>query len=282
MVVSKLDPSISFLERNNIESSDENFSSPIYTMEIGDITVECVVGQIQTLPYSNKIVYCPIYLIYQSDKYSKSPSIIGKIGVYEMLSDTILQYRGENGNINVEALDEPLLFSFVDDNYLRSYQLHKDDWIKQTITFVDVEEKDKPNIEWSRKDTSYDSIYDALYTVHKDNFKSSSHIKEQLKQQELKELQLCKEYIENNSLSIQNKKNYIHKANDIVKRIHNIRKDNVIPLIPSISTLLKKEIYILEKGVDHDEIKVYESKPIIILYKEYNTYYIVYHKGYNK
>ena len=56
MVVSKLDSSISFLERKDIESSDEDFLSPIYSMEIDDITVECVVGQIQTLPYSNKVV----------------------------------------------------------------------------------------------------------------------------------------------------------------------------------------------------------------------------------
>lgn len=281
MVVSKLDSSISFLERKDIESSDEDFLSPIYSMEIDDITVECVVGQIQTLPYSNKVVYCPIYLIYKNST-SNTPTIIGKIGVYEMLADDILQYRGDNGNVNIDAMDEPLLFSFVDYDYLKKYQVNKDDWITNTITFVDVDDEKKPHIEWSRQDENYTSIYDALRIVNKDYYKNGIQIKKEMKKQQLAELQKYKEYIEDTTISYEERKTYIEKAKQIVEIIKNIKEDTISPIVLlSLSTLLKTQIFVLEKGVDHDKIEVYEDKPVIILYKEYNHYYIVYHKGYN-
>ncbi len=109
MVRSKLVESINFQELKAIDDSDtkeNNYKAPLYEATVLGINTIISIGQIKNTFVSQNIVYYPIYLI-------KKNKVISQIGVYEMFQDTVPSLMDDEGDIDLERVPLPLLYSFV-------------------------------------------------------------------------------------------------------------------------------------------------------------------------
>jgi hypothetical protein len=111
MVSSKLNDSINYKENRTIEDGDLGASSVVYEMEIEDRTIKFVLGK-QKYTYSGKnVLYYPIYLLNEN-------RIKAQIGVFELKSNQALNILDEDGDVDLNVLEEPLLYGFVTTAFL--------------------------------------------------------------------------------------------------------------------------------------------------------------------
>lgn len=111
MVSSKLNDAINYKENRAIEDGDMGSSSVIYEMEIEDRPVKFVLGK-QKYTYAGKnVLYYPIYLLNET-------RIKAQIGVFELNANRALNILDEDGDVDLNVLEEPLLYSFVNSAFL--------------------------------------------------------------------------------------------------------------------------------------------------------------------
>lgn len=107
MVKSILDPTINYPETKNIDKEDKNYDSQLYEITLFENKeVNIVLGQPKYTFVDKKIVYYPIYLVI-NDKVSL------QIGLYEIPSSDIPKVLDAEGDIDLELLNEPLLYAFT-------------------------------------------------------------------------------------------------------------------------------------------------------------------------
>ena len=106
MVKSILDPTINYPETKNIDKEDKNYDSQVYEITLFSIEINIVLGQPKYTFVDKKIVYYPIYLVI-NDKVSL------QIGLYEIPSSDIPKVLDAEGDIDLELLNEPLLYAFT-------------------------------------------------------------------------------------------------------------------------------------------------------------------------
>jgi predicted NAD-dependent protein-ADP-ribosyltransferase YbiA (DUF1768 family) len=128
MVSSKLNDAINYKENRAIEDGDFGSSSVVYEMEIEERPVKFVLGK-QKYTYSGKnVLYYPIYLLNET-------RIKAQIGVFELQANKALNILDEDGDVDLNMLEEPLIYSFVNASFL-------DKALKPKI--VPVKEIEKP------------------------------------------------------------------------------------------------------------------------------------------
>uniref|UniRef100_A0A6C0HIE0 OTU domain-containing protein n=1 Tax=viral metagenome TaxID=1070528 RepID=A0A6C0HIE0_9ZZZZ len=111
MVSSKLNDSINYKENRTIEDGDLGASSVVYEMEIEDRAINFVLGK-QKYTYAGKnVLYYPIYLLNEN-------RIKAQIGVFELKSNQALNILDDDGDVDLNVLEEPLLYSFVTSAFL--------------------------------------------------------------------------------------------------------------------------------------------------------------------
>jgi len=106
MVSSKLNDEINYKENRNIEEDDMGASSIIYEMDIEDHPVRFVLGKQKYTFASKNVLYYPMYLLNED-------RIKAQIGVVELPANRALNILDEDGDIDLNALDDPLLYSFI-------------------------------------------------------------------------------------------------------------------------------------------------------------------------
>ena len=107
MVKSILDPTINYSETKSIDKEDKNYDSQMYEITLFENKeINIVLGQPKYTFVDKKIVYYPIYLVI-NDKVSM------QIGLYEIPSSDIPKIIDADGDIDLELLNEPLLYSFT-------------------------------------------------------------------------------------------------------------------------------------------------------------------------
>jgi len=106
MVKSMLDDSIEYTETRDKDSDDLGLNSNVYETTLYDIPVNFVLGNPKFTYLDNKIIYYPIYLVQKEE-------IVAQIGVYEVLSDEEKNKYDEDGDIDLNKLDDPLLYAFT-------------------------------------------------------------------------------------------------------------------------------------------------------------------------
>jgi predicted NAD-dependent protein-ADP-ribosyltransferase YbiA (DUF1768 family) len=119
MVLSKLDNNISYPELKSVDSGDIKMEANLYQIEIKDTDVIIAVGNAKNTFEEKNILYFPIYLVKYNNK-------VIQIGVYEIKASDYPVFMDENNNIDVEKLDEPLLYSFVTKSFLTKLRLEPD------------------------------------------------------------------------------------------------------------------------------------------------------------
>ncbi|NDA90547.1 MAG: hypothetical protein EBY20_06555, partial [Alphaproteobacteria bacterium] len=116
MVLSKLDKGTSYPELKSVDSDDFKKEANLYEIEIKDIDVIIAVGSSKKNYEERNITYFPIYLVKTNNK-------VVQIGVYELFTTDLLNYMDEDGNLEVEKLDDPLIYTFVTKKMLENLRL---------------------------------------------------------------------------------------------------------------------------------------------------------------
>lgn len=266
MVVSRIIPSITFPELSSFYPSDKHTTFTIYEYTLGDIIFEVAIGSIQSLSHTHSIVFVPIYLIHNDE-------FVSTIGVYEMQVDKILEYQNNKGDIDIELLHEPLLYSFVTEDYLKEYQLHPDYWLK------DVIHSDTNPIHLDRS-IYYYNIYDTIASASNDI--TGKDIKDFLKIIYKDIIAENKKNITSEELEYIDKIDYIHDTKQCLSDIQEINNNAYNDRIIENLQKYYGRIIILNEKNKMDYIngeKIYninEGDHKIIIYKDKKLYYPLY------
>ena len=142
MVLSKLDSDVSYPELKSVDSGDLKMEANLYQLEIKDIDVIIAVGNSKNTYEDKNILYFPIYLVKYNNKVIQT-------GVYEIKASDYLSYLDEYNNLDIEKMEEPLIYSFVTEEFLNKIRLepevplHKINKEEDEITESEEEEKEE-------------------------------------------------------------------------------------------------------------------------------------------
>ena len=133
MVLSKLDNNISYPELKSVDYGDIKMEATLYQIEIKGVDVIIAVGNGKNTFEEKNIIYFPIYLVKYNNK-------VIQIGVYEIKASDYIIYMDNDNDVNVEKMDEPLLYSFVTKDFLNKLRLEPDVPIQRNQNDNEVEE----------------------------------------------------------------------------------------------------------------------------------------------
>ena len=117
MVLSRLNSTIEYTDKKNIEDIDKNINVQLYEIEVSPHTIMIAIGKYNK---NKNIIFLPIYLFY-NDKF------VSQIGVFEYKitkeneKERDYGLLDKNGNIVINKVDHPLFYSFVTNDFLSKY-----------------------------------------------------------------------------------------------------------------------------------------------------------------
>lgn len=107
MVNSVLNSNINYPEIKYLDPEDKKYDASMYSitvLNINDIII--ALGQAKYDFIDDNIIYFPIYLV-------KNDRVNTQIGVYEIMANELINITDEDNDIELERINEPLLYSFV-------------------------------------------------------------------------------------------------------------------------------------------------------------------------
>jgi len=116
MVLSKLDSDISYPELKSVDPGDLKIEADLYQLEIKDVDIIVAIGNSKNTYEDKNVLYFPIYLVKHNNK-------VIQIGVYEIRASNYLSYLDKYNNLDIEKMDEPLIYSFVTKEFLNKMRL---------------------------------------------------------------------------------------------------------------------------------------------------------------
>ena len=140
MVVSKINTKVNYVEQKSIDLEDVGHQSTLYVMEIYDIPVIIVLGKPKYTFSSKDVIFYPIYVV--ADNKIKS-----QIGVFETKSSKTIQLLDDEGDIDIDKLGEPLLYSFVNKKYIQKANSNPDKYIQAEEEFIQKPREELEEVE---------------------------------------------------------------------------------------------------------------------------------------
>jgi predicted NAD-dependent protein-ADP-ribosyltransferase YbiA (DUF1768 family) len=149
MVLSKLDNDVSYPELKSVDSGDFKTEANLYQLEIKDIDIIIAVGNSKNTYEDKNILYFPIYLVKYNNK-------VIQIGVYEIKASDYLSYLDKYNNLDIEKMNDPLIYSFATKEFLNKmrlepevplHRIHKDETESEREDDEEEEEEEEKIIE---------------------------------------------------------------------------------------------------------------------------------------
>jgi hypothetical protein len=125
MVLSKLNNDISYHELKSVDPNDSKLEANLYQLEIKGVDVIIALGNVKNTFEDKNVNYFPIYLVKHNNK-------VVQIGVYEIKASDYLSYMDDSNNIDIEKLDEPLIYSFATTEFINRIHLVPETPLKRT------------------------------------------------------------------------------------------------------------------------------------------------------
>jgi len=116
MVLSKINSEVSYPELKRVDSDDLKTEANLYQIEIKGIDVIVAVGNSKNTFEDKNILFFPVYLVKNNNK-------VIQIGVYEIEATRYINYLDEDNNLNIEKLNEPLIYTFVTESMLKKLRM---------------------------------------------------------------------------------------------------------------------------------------------------------------
>ena len=116
MVLSKIDNEISYPELKSVDSDDFKKEANLYQIEIDGIEIIIAVGNSKNTFEDKNILFFPVYLVKHNNK-------VIQIGVYEMKASDYISHLDDSNNLDVEKLNDPLIYNFVTDSMLKKNRM---------------------------------------------------------------------------------------------------------------------------------------------------------------
>ena len=147
MVLSKIDSEISYPELKSVDSDDFKKEANLYQIEIDGIEVIIAVGNSKNTFEDKNILFFPVYLVKHNNK-------VIQIGVYEMKASDYISHLDDSNNLDVEKLNDPLIYNFVTDSMLKKNRMEPEKPLRK----IDKEkEKEKEKDEDEEEDEDEES-----------------------------------------------------------------------------------------------------------------------------
>ena len=158
MVLSKLNSDVSYPELKSVDYEDLKTEANLYQLEIKEIDVIVAIGNAKNTFENKNIIYFPIYLVKYNNK-------VVQIGVYEIKESDYLSYLDDYNNLDVEKMEEPLIYSFANKEYIN--KLHfKPDVPLRRIEGVDKKEGEQTDSEEEGQEEEIE--YNEYYEIPKE------------------------------------------------------------------------------------------------------------------
>ena len=138
MVLSRINNKITFNEDKFIEAEDKGFNASLYEIEINGVVIEIALGDVKYKYIDEGVLYVPIYLIVGG----KTKKVGTQMGVYEFFSDNLMDLMDEDGDLDIEKLDDPLLYEFVTVEFLKKEKGNKEEGKEEDESEEEIEVSD--------------------------------------------------------------------------------------------------------------------------------------------
>lgn len=116
MVLSKIDSSVSYPELKRANPEDADMEADIYALPIKNVEVVIAIGNSRDDFRKNNIIYFPIYLV-------KSNKKVVQIGIFEVENSKLPSYIDQEGELDLEKADDPLIYNFATKAFLEKKRL---------------------------------------------------------------------------------------------------------------------------------------------------------------
>jgi predicted NAD-dependent protein-ADP-ribosyltransferase YbiA (DUF1768 family) len=153
MVLSKINSDVSYPELKSVDPEDFKTEADLYQIEIKDIDVIIALGNYKNTYEEKNLFYFPIYLVKYNNK-------VIQIGLYEIKASDYISYLDDNNNIDIQKMDDPLIYSFVTKDFL----------IKMRLEPEETKEKEQEQEEEEKKEELSESEDD--YEIEEYNIPS--------------------------------------------------------------------------------------------------------------
>ena len=184
MVSSRINSKINYKESKNIDSNDIDYTSDIYNGTLYKKQIKFILGKPNYKYIENGIIYVNIYLV-------NLERIICRIGVYEIDNTKYSKYLDNDGNIDIQKLEIPILFkfseTFIKDKYFLKDDIDKEEEEEQQQE--EQEEQDKDIVDERQSKTREES---SLTESEKFIKKSKSQTKDVLPPLRNKQMQMLR------------------------------------------------------------------------------------------
>jgi len=119
MVLSKINPDVSYPEIKTVDANDFQKEANLYQITVENIDIIIAIGLAKNTFDEKNILYFPIYLVKENDK-------VVQIGVYEIKASDYLIILDED-QLDIERLNDPILYSYVTKDWLLKNRLNPND-----------------------------------------------------------------------------------------------------------------------------------------------------------
>ena len=158
MVYSNINSTVFYKESENINDEDIGYNSTLYEMEIHGKKVLIVFGKMKYSFIQRNIVFLPIYLVV----YKKA---LKQIGVIEFDKNVALDLYNDENDIDVEKIEEPIIFGFFDQNYIDKNSYESETFLKEQDKMDKDEQNEKEEDNEQDDDNDDDDETEEIFTL---------------------------------------------------------------------------------------------------------------------